>query len=124
MVLHYKIHDGQTIQYCDVMGIFQLISKYFKVPSRDPKIHVGDASRDKEAMLSKEVLIKCTVLCPKRFYHPVLLFRCNNKSNFLCITYAIEWNFSGEFVLETVEEIESTKWNMLPRRDSVVPTKI
>ena len=81
------------------------MSKYFMFPLRYPKIHVGDACRDKQVMLSMEGLIICTVLTPRRIYHPVLPFRCKNKLLFcLCKTSAVECNCSGEYVYETVEE--------------------
>ena len=66
MVLHYAIREGETIQYCDVMSQYPFVCKYFKFRIGHPKIHVGDACRAKQAMLSKEGLIKCTVLPPKR----------------------------------------------------------
>jgi len=56
-------------------------------------------------MLRKEGLIKCTVLPPKRLYHPVLPFRCNNKLLFcLCRTCALEQNFEDECSHETAAE--------------------
>ena len=61
------------------------MSKYFKFPLGHPKIHVGDACREKQVMLRMEGLIKCTVIPTRRLYHPVLPFRCNNKLLFcLC----------------------------------------
>ena len=61
------------------MILYSYVGKYSNFPVGHPKIHVGDACRYKHAMLSKERLIKCTVLPPKRLYHPVLTLRCNNK---------------------------------------------
>ena len=56
-------------------------------------------------MLKKKGLIKCRILPPRRFYHPVLLFRCNNKLLFcLCRTCAIECIFEDECSHETVDE--------------------
>ena len=56
-------------------------------------------------MLIKEGLIKCTVIHPKRFYHPVLRFRCNKEASFcLCNTYAFECNFSDECVHESTAQ--------------------
>ena len=70
-----------------------------------PAIHVGYACLHKQAMLSKEGLIKCTVLHPKRLYHPVLPYRCNNKLLFcICRTCAVECNFSGECVHESTAQ--------------------
>ena len=70
-----------------------------------PKIHVGDACRDKQAILSKEGLIKCAVLPPKRLYLPVVRYRCNNK---ICFAYAgrAQSNaiFSGECLHESTAQ--------------------
>ena len=66
---------------------------------------MGDACHHKQAMLSKVGLIKCTFLPPKILYLPVLQFRCNNKLLFcLCKTCAIECNFSGECVHESLTQ--------------------
>jgi hypothetical protein len=57
-------------------------------------------SRDIDAMLRKEGLIKCCILQP-----PVLPFRCNNKLLFsMCRTCAIELNTSTVYTHETVTE--------------------
>ena len=77
MVLHYSTREGETFQYYDVMSLYPYVCKYSKFLVRNPKIHVGDKCRDKQAMLGKESLIKCTALPPKILYHPVLPFRCN-----------------------------------------------
>ena len=65
-------------------------------------IHAGEACRDKEGILNKEGLITFSVLPPKRLYHPVRSFRCNNKLLFyLCKSCATEQNFE-ECGYETV----------------------
>ena len=105
MVLHYATREGERIHYYDVMSLYPYVCKYSKFPVGHPTIHVGDTCRDKQAMLSKEGLIKCTVLPPKRLYHPVLPYHCNNKLLFcLCRTCAVECNFSGECVHESTEQ--------------------
>ena len=78
-MLHYATREGETIEYYDVISLYPYVCKCSKFPLGRPTIHVGDACRDKQAMLSKEGLIKCTVLLPKRLYHPVLPYRCNIK---------------------------------------------
>jgi len=83
MVLHYATREGETIGYYDVMSLYPYVCKYSKIPLGHPTIHVGDACNDKQAMLSKEGLNKCTVLPPKRLHQPVLPYRCNNK---LCLS--------------------------------------
>ena len=104
MRLHCKIREGEeTIQYVDVMSLYPYICKYAKFPVRHPVVHAGDACRDAEAMLQKKGLIKCTVLPPKRLYHPVLQYRCNNKLLFcLCRSCAAEQSFEDECSHETV----------------------
>src|SRR5215472_7888766 len=56
-------------------------------------------------MLQKEGLIKCSILPPKRLYHPVLPFRCNKKLLFcLCRTCAMEMNGTAECTHDNVDE--------------------
>jgi len=88
MHLHYKGNDNdETIQYVDVMSLYPYICKYFKFPVGHPVIHVGDASRDIEACLRMEGLIKCSIVPPDKLYHSVLPYRCSNKLMFcLCRT--------------------------------------
>ena len=43
MRLHYKIGNGETIQYVDVMSLYQFVCKYFKLSIGHPMIHMGDA---------------------------------------------------------------------------------
>ena len=104
-MLHYKIREGEeTIQYVDVMSLYPYICKYFKFPVGHSVIHVGDACQDKKVMLQKG-LIKYSVLPPKRLYHPVLPFRCNNKLLFcLCKSCPTEKNLENECAHETVAE--------------------
>jgi hypothetical protein len=95
IVLHYKIGDGEMIQYYNVMSRYPFICKYFKFSLGHQKIHVADACRDKQVMLSIEGLTKCTALHPRRPYHPVLRFRCNMILFCLCKTCALECYLSG-----------------------------
>jgi hypothetical protein len=105
MVFHYTISEGIANQYYDVMSLYPFMYKYFKFPLGHTKIHVGDAGQDKQAILSKDGLIKCTVLPPKKIYHPVLQLSYNNKLLFcLCKTCAVECKFSGECVHESLGE--------------------
>jgi hypothetical protein len=105
MHLHHKAREDETIQYVDVISLYPYVCKYFKFLIGHPVIHVGDACQDKEAMLQKEGLIKCFILSPKRLYHPVLPYRCNNKLLFcLCKSCAIEQNTENECGHETVAE--------------------
>jgi len=95
--LHYKIAENEgTIQYCDVMCLYPYICKYFKFPTGHPVVHVGDRSKDIQACLQMDGLIKCTIVPPKDPYHPVLPFRCNKKLLFcLCRTCVFEQNIRG-----------------------------
>ena len=64
MRLHYKAPENETIQYADVMSLYQYICKYFKFPVRHPIIHVGNACKDVEACLRMDGLIKCSIVPP------------------------------------------------------------
>jgi hypothetical protein len=59
--LHYKIQEGDKIQYCDVMSLYPYNCKYFKFPLGYPVINVGDTCQVIEGML-KVGLIKCKIL--------------------------------------------------------------
>jgi hypothetical protein len=103
--LHYKIGEGETIQYLDVMSLYPYICKYYKFPIGQAVIHVGDECQDIEAMLRKKGLVKCSILPPRHLYHPVLPFRCSNKLLFcLCKTCAIDLNRETDCSHETVAE--------------------
>ena len=56
--IHYKVKEGESIQYVDVMSLHPFVCKYFKFPVGQPVIHVGDACRDTESMLQKVGLMK------------------------------------------------------------------
>ena len=102
MRLHHKACDDESVQYVDVISLYPYICKYFKFPIGHPTIHVGDECMDKDAMLLKEVLIKCCILPPKRLYHPVLPFRCNDKLLFcLCMSCAVEQNYEDDCTHES-----------------------
>jgi hypothetical protein len=65
MRLHYKIREGEeTVQYCDVMSLYQFICKYFKFPIGHPIIHVGETCADIETCLKMEGLMKCKIVPP------------------------------------------------------------
>jgi hypothetical protein len=46
MRLHYKISEGETIEYVDMMFIYPYICKYFRFPIGHPVIHAGDDCLD------------------------------------------------------------------------------
>ena len=76
MLLHYKIQEGKTIQYLDVMSLYRFICKYFKFTIGHHVIHVEYACQHMEAMLQKGGLIMFSILPSKHLYKPVLPFRC------------------------------------------------
>ena len=103
--LHYKIREGKTIQHVDVMSLYPFVCKYFKYPIGHPVIHVGDACQDTKAMLQKDGLIKCSILQPKRLYHPVLPYRCKIRLMFcLCRTCTTEQNRTADSTHDSVAE--------------------
>jgi hypothetical protein len=90
---HYKAAEGETIQYVDVLSLYPYICKYFKLPIGHPVILARDDCADTDAMLQKDVIMKCTILPPKHLFYPVLRFRCNNRLLFcLCRSCAMQQN--------------------------------
>jgi hypothetical protein len=55
--LHYKIKNGETIQYVKVMSLYPWVFKYFKFPIGHPTVHLGETCRDIQTMLRKDGLI-------------------------------------------------------------------
>jgi hypothetical protein len=105
MRIHDRVCEGEQIRYCDVMSLYQYVCKYSKFPVGHRVIHVRDTCRDIDAIFRKEELIKCCILPPKRPYHPVLPYRCNNKLLFsLCRTCATDLNTSTVCTHDTVAE--------------------
>jgi hypothetical protein len=105
MSIHYKIREGETLQYCDLMSLYQYICKYFKFPVGHTVVHAGETRKDIDAMLKMEGLIKCQIPPPKRLYQPVLPFRCNKNRLFcFCRTCAVELNTATEWTHNTVAE--------------------
>jgi hypothetical protein len=95
----YTIRQGRTmsLQYCDIMSLYPYVCKFGKSPIGHPTIHVGDTCKDGAACLKMEGLMKCSIVPPKRFYHPVLPFRYNKKLLFcLCRSCVVEQNLRGE----------------------------
>jgi len=84
MGLHYKARKDETVQYLDVLNLYQYIGKYFKLPVGRSVIHVQDVCKDKEACLRMDAQIKCSIFPPEKLYHPMLPFR-TNKKHMLCL---------------------------------------
>jgi len=88
MRLHYKVGEGESIQYVDVMSIYPFVSKYFKFPVGHPLLRVGDACRDMETMLQKEGLMKCCILTPGPYITLCYRFDVIVSCYFVCVRRA------------------------------------
>ena len=125
MLPHYNAREGETIQHVDVMSLYPYICKYFKFRVCYSFIHVWDACKDKVARLRKDGLIKCSIVPPERFYHPVIPFWANQKIMFcFCWTCVLTWN-TGECWHTTEKRwpwqarVSLTKYGWPCRRDIV-----
>jgi len=98
MRLHNKVREIKTIQYVEVMSLYQYICKYFKFPEGHPVIHVGDVCKDMEARLRMDGLIKCSIVPPEKLYHSVHPFRCNKKIIFCLCRSCVLTSFITECV--------------------------
>ena len=90
---YYKVEEGadghykETIDYNDFTSLYPYINKYGIYPvghhkKLGPEYWLGKKEYDIQNI---EGLIKCTVLPPKRLYHPVLPYRYGGKLTFpLC----------------------------------------
>ena len=88
----------------DVKSLYPYIGKYFKFPVGHTIIHMGDVCKDVEACFRMDRLIKCNIVSPEKLFHPVLLYRCNNKLMFcLCSTFFQTYS-TGECVHTSDEE--------------------
>ena len=88
MWFYYRASANETILYVDVISFYPYICKYFKFPIGHPIIHVVDVCKDKDACLQMLGLIKCSIVPPKKLYHPVLPYRSNNKLLFVYVGLA------------------------------------
>ena len=79
--MHYKVKDGETIQYYDFTSLYPWTNKYCRYPVGHPKIipdNFGDIS-------NYFGLAKVKILPPRGLYHPVLPYSSNGKLKFpLC----------------------------------------
>jgi len=87
MPIHCRVKEGEeAIGYVDVISLYPWVCKYFKFPLGDSTVHLDCG--DVQALLAKG-LVRCAVLPPRDFYHPVLPYRCNGRLLFcLCRTCA------------------------------------
>ena len=79
MRLLHKAHEGETIQYLDVISLYPYIWKYFMLTVGRTFMHLGDAWKDWGACLRTQGLIKYSIVPPEWLYLPVLPFRANQK---------------------------------------------
>jgi hypothetical protein len=85
MRLHYKIReDEESVQYYDLMSLYQYACKYFQFSIGHPIIHVGSSCANKEVCLWMNGLIKCTIVLPNYLYHRVLP-NTHNKKLLFCL---------------------------------------
>jgi len=82
---YYRVKQGEQIRYVDVISLYPYICKYGKFPAGHPDVYVGaDSPLD---CLDREGIIKCSVLLPRKLYHPVFPYKSNSKVMFtLCST--------------------------------------
>jgi len=73
-----------------------------------PVIHVGEACKDREAYFRKESLMKCFIVPPERLYHPVLLFRANQKLMISLSRTCVLTSNTGQWCHKTDEERSPT----------------
>ena len=88
MRLHYKIKEGESIQYVDVMSLYPFVCKYFKFSVSHPVLNVGDACRDIETLLQKEGLMKCCILRPEPYITLCYRFDVTINCYFVCVRRA------------------------------------
>ena len=85
---YYRV---KQIRYVDVISLYPYICKYGKFPVGHPNVYVGaDCPPD---CLDREGIVKCSVLPPRKLYHPVLPYKSNSKLMFpLCSACADTMN--------------------------------
>ncbi|XP_018574533.1 uncharacterized protein LOC108913463 [Anoplophora glabripennis] len=92
-VEYYKCGPGEKIKYVDVCSLYPWVCKYGKFPVGHPKIYVGEECPTD--LHNVNGVVKCKILPPQNFYHPVLPTKMNNKLMFvLCRTCGEHMNTS------------------------------
>jgi G:T-mismatch repair DNA endonuclease (very short patch repair protein) len=89
--MRYKVKQREEIHYLDICSLYPYITKRGEFPIGHPRVYVGeDCPAD---CLTREGVIKCKVLPPRRLYHPVLPYKSNAKLMFpLCSVCADTMN--------------------------------
>ncbi|XP_044591456.1 uncharacterized protein LOC123269685 [Cotesia glomerata] len=96
----YDVKDNEKIKYVDVSSLYPYICKTGKFPVGHPEIYIGEDCYkivgEHNNLAGIEGLIKCTVLPPRKLYHPVLPCKIHNRLLFaLCRTCAQELRQTG-----------------------------
>ncbi|XP_044597352.1 uncharacterized protein LOC123273932 [Cotesia glomerata] len=96
----YDVKDNEKIKYVDVCSLYPHICKTGKFPVGHPEIYIGEDCYkivgEHNNLAGIEGLIKCTVLPPRKLYHPVLSCKIHNRLLFaLCRTFAQELRQTG-----------------------------
>ena len=90
MYTYYKAKPDEVIEYYDFTSLYPYINKYSKYPLGVHYVIPAEKWKDKTDITGVEGLIKCTVLPPKKLYHPVLPVRHEDKLYFpLCRTCVV-----------------------------------
>ena len=85
-LLHYKVKEGQTIQYVDFTSLYPTVQKYDSFPVGHPEVITSNFSDDIDDYYG---LIKCKILPPRHLKLPVLPQKLHGKLSFhLCQTCA------------------------------------
>ena len=75
--------EGDRLDYYDFTSLYPYVQKYCRFPVGAPRV----ITENFEAYGRYFGVVKCTVLCPKDLYFPVLPYRCGGKLMFgLCRT--------------------------------------
>ena len=106
--MHYKVvepkpcvpitrHSRMKPSNIFMLWVYPYICEYDKFPIGHTIINVEEACNNKVTCLQVEGLIKCSIVPPINFYHPVLPYRCNNKILYcLCRSCVYARNISGD----------------------------
>lgn len=87
--MYYKCKSAEQIRYVDVTSLYPYICKTGTFPVGHPTIITEGFDMKKLQNQQYHGLIRCTVLPPRRLFHPVLPSRFNDKLIFaLCRTCA------------------------------------
>ena len=86
--LYHEAAADEKILYKDVTSLYPWTNKTQKYPVGHPEI----ITRDFKSLDQYEGLIKCTVLPPRKLFHPVLPYRTNKLLFPLCRTCADTMN--------------------------------